>query len=408
MKMKIPCIVLVSALIISSCSGTDVLSPWREGYLDIHQISTGRGNATFMILPDGTTMMVDMGDLGDTSHFRQEVMPAVPSSEMSPAQWVAEYVKHFCEPLGNGGKVDYMLITHYDSDHIGIHGKGGVMELDSLLHIEKIVDRGYDYPTPELAMQMNRRTLPGYLRTMEARATRGLGYEKFVVGSDTQFALRSRPRDDFRIRNIYANGQLWTGEGFQTRDIVIGEGEEYQENLKAMNENRLSCTINISYGDFDYHSGGDIQGSSPNSTRPWRNVEKFVGEFIGETDVVLANHHAYSDAMYEPFVKAVTPQVCIIPVWDYYHPQPTTLDNMLRGGIDEGHPAARDSVNYVFAAGLVGSNRERLAGDGALVPPDGHVVVRVYEGGDRFQVFVLDDRSLDYQLIYRTPMLKSR
>ena len=408
MKMKIQCIVLVSALIISACGGTDVLSPWREGYLDIHQISTGRGNATFMILPDGTTMMVDMGDLGDTSHFRQEVMPAVPSSEKSPAQWVAEYVKHFCEPLGNGGKVDYMLITHYDSDHIGIHGKGGVMELDSLLHIEKIVDRGYDYPTPELAMQMNRRTLPGYLRTMEARAARGLGYEKFIVGSDTQFALRSRPRDDFRIRNIYANGQLWTGEGFQTRDIVIGEGEDYQENLKAMNENRLSCTINISYGDFDYHSGGDIQGSSPNSTRPWRNVEKFVGEFIGETDVVLANHHAYSDAMYEPFVKAVTPQVCIIPVWDYYHPQPTTLDNMLRGGIDEEHPALRDSVNYVFAAGMVGSNRERLAGDGALVPPDGHVVVRVYEGGDRFQVFVLDDRSLDYQLIYRTPMLKSR
>lgn len=408
MKMKIQCIVLVSALIISSCSGTDVLSPWREGYLDIHQISTGRGNATFMILPDGTTMMVDMGDLGDTSHFRQEVMPAVPSSEKSPAQWVAEYVKHFCGPLGNGGKVDYMLITHYDSDHIGIHGKGGVMELDSLLQIGKIVDRGYDYPTPELAMQMNRRTLPGYLRTMEARAARGLGYEKFVVGSDTQFALRSRPRDDFRIRNIYANGQLWTGEGFQTRDIVIGEGEEYQENLKAMNENRLSCTINISYGNFDYHSGGDIQGSSPNSTRPWRNVEKFVGEFIGETDVVLANHHAYSDAMYEPFVKAVTPQVCIIPVWDYYHPQPTTLDNMLRGGIDEGHPAVRDSVNYVFAVGMVGSNRERLAADGSLVLPDGHVVVRVYEGGDRFQVFVLDDRSLDYQLIYRTPMLKSR
>lgn len=408
MKMKLQCIVLVSALIISACRGTDGLTPWHEGYLDIHQISTGRGNATFMILPDGTTMMVDMGDLGDTSHFRQEVMPAVPSSEKSPAQWVAEYVKHFSEPLGNGGKVDYMLITHYDSDHIGIHGKGGVMELDSLLHIDKIVDRGYDYPTPELAMQMNRRTLPGYLRTMEARAARGLGYEKFVVGSDTQFALRSRPRDDFRIRNIYANGQLWTGEGFQTRDIVIGEGEEYQENLKAMNENRLSCTINISYGDFDYHNGGDIQGSSPNSTRPWRNVEKFVGEFIGETDVVLANHHAYSDAMYEPFVKAVTPQVCIIPVWDYYHPQPTTLDNMLRGGIDEGHPAVRDSVNYVFAAGMVGSNRERLAADGSLVLPDGHVVVRVHEGGDRFQVFVLDDRSLDYRVIYRTPMLKSR
>ena len=404
--MKKLYLVFVSALLVSACGGADVLAPWREGYLDIHQISTGRGNATFMILPDGTTMMVDMGDLGDTSHFRQEVMPAVPSSERSPAQWVARYVRHFSRPLCNDGKIDYMLITHYDSDHIGAPGTKGVSELDSLLHIEKIVDRGYDYPTPELALAMNRWTLPGYLRTMESRAARGLGYEKFVVGSDTQFALLHELREDFKIRNIYANGHLWTGDGL--RDIVIGEGDEYAENLKAMNENRLSCTINVSYGDFDYHSGGDIQGSSVNSTRPWRNVEKFVGEFIGETDVVLANHHAYSDAMYDPFLKAVTPQVCILPVWDYYHPQPSTLYNMLRGGIDDDHPALRDSVNYVFSAGIVGSNRERLAADGQLIMPDGHVVVRVYEGGDRFQVFVLNDRSLDYEIIYRSSVLESR
>jgi hypothetical protein len=137
-------------------------------------------------------------------------------------------------------------------------------------------------------------------------------------------------------------------------------------------------------------------------------VEKFVGEFIGETDVVLANHHAYSDAMYEPFIKAVTPQVCIVPVWDFYHPQPSTLHNMLNGGIDEKHPAVRDSVSYVFSAGLVASNRERLGDDGKRILPDGHVVVRVYEGGDRFQVFVLDDISYDYKLQYKTPILESR
>ena len=409
-KMKKLYLVFVSALLVSACCESSSLRPWKEGYLDIHQISTGRGNASFMILPDGTTMMVDMGDMGNVSHFKQEIMPAVPSAEKSPAQWVAQYVRHFSQPLENEGKVDYMMITHYDSDHIGVLGECGVSELDSLLHIEKLVDRGYDYPTPEQAMSMNKWTLPGYLRTMEARAGRGLGYEKFVVGSDSQFALKHAPEKyaDFKIRNIYANGHLWTGEGLHARDLVPGEGEEYAKNLKAMNENRLSCTINISYGDFDYHNGGDIQGSSATSTRPWRNVEKFVGEFIGETDVVLANHHAYSDAMYEPFVKAVTPQVCILPVWDYYHPQPSTLSNMLRCGIDAEHPAARDSVSYVFSAGIVGSNRERLGDDGQLIMPDGHIVVRVYEGGDRFQVFVLNDRSLDYEIIYRTPVLESR
>jgi beta-lactamase superfamily II metal-dependent hydrolase len=405
MKKYMLVILLAAGMISESCSD-DSLRPWKEGYLDIHQISTGRGNATFMILPDGTTMMVDMGDLGDTSHFRQEVMPAVPSSAKSPAQWVARYVRHFSEPLHNDGKIDYMLITHYDSDHIGAPGTKGVSELDTLLHIEKIVDRGYDYPTVEQALSMNRWTLPDYLKTLESRAGRGLGYEKFVVGSDSQFTLIHQPRKDFKIRNIYANGHLWTGDGL--RDIVIGVGDEYSENLKAMNENRLSCTINISYGDFDYHSGGDIQGSSANSTRPWRNVEKFVGEFIGETDVVLANHHAYSDAMYEPFIKAVTPQVCIVPVWDFYHPQPSTLHNMLSVGIDEKHPAVRDSVSYVFSAGLVASNRERLGDEGQCILPDGHVVVRVYRGGKYFRVFVLDDRSEDYHIIYESPVIRSR
>ena len=81
---------------------------------------------------------------------------------------------------------------------------------------------------------------------------------------------------------------------------------------------------------------------------------------------------------------------------------------MLRSGTDAEHPAVRDSVNYVFSAGIVGSNLERLAADGQLILPAGHIVVRVYEGGDRFQVFVLNDRSLDYEIIYMTPVLVSR
>jgi len=32
---------------------------WTEGYLDIHHINTGKGDAAFFILPDGTTLLVD-------------------------------------------------------------------------------------------------------------------------------------------------------------------------------------------------------------------------------------------------------------------------------------------------------------------------------------------------------------
>ena len=42
----------------------EYLPEWQAGYLDIHQVSTGRGNAAYLIFPDGTTMLLDAGDLG--------------------------------------------------------------------------------------------------------------------------------------------------------------------------------------------------------------------------------------------------------------------------------------------------------------------------------------------------------
>src|ERR1700687_511449 len=37
------------------------LPAWKPGVLEIHQIATNRGNSTLLIMPDGTTMMVDAG-----------------------------------------------------------------------------------------------------------------------------------------------------------------------------------------------------------------------------------------------------------------------------------------------------------------------------------------------------------
>ena len=41
------------------------LPKWTPGTLDIHHINTGRGNAALLVLPDGTTLLVDAGDGGN-------------------------------------------------------------------------------------------------------------------------------------------------------------------------------------------------------------------------------------------------------------------------------------------------------------------------------------------------------
>ena len=76
----------------------DHLSAWQAGYMDIHHISTGRGNAAFFILPDGTTMLVDAGDLGK-GRGPQEIMKPVPNDSQTPAEWIARYVNHFSAPF---------------------------------------------------------------------------------------------------------------------------------------------------------------------------------------------------------------------------------------------------------------------------------------------------------------------
>ena len=78
------------------------MNTFRSGYLDIHQISTGRGNAAYLIFPDGTTMLLDAGDLGVHSGT-QEIMKAVPNDSKRPAEWIAQYIKHFSLPLKNNG-----------------------------------------------------------------------------------------------------------------------------------------------------------------------------------------------------------------------------------------------------------------------------------------------------------------
>src|SRR6266496_795694 len=69
----------------------DVLPPWTPGTMDIHQISTGRGNSSLSILPDGTTMLLDAGEL--TGSSPRYVSPR-PDASHTPGEWIVRYVRH--------------------------------------------------------------------------------------------------------------------------------------------------------------------------------------------------------------------------------------------------------------------------------------------------------------------------
>lgn len=404
--------VILAALMAMGCSGKenvdnnveeqDVTIPdWEPGYMDIHQISTGCGDVAFAILPDGTTMLIDAGE---SYGAIDAVIPPRPNSSLRPMEWVARYIKHFSEPLGNNGALDYALLTHMDGDHIGTMDKAttssdgkykltGITHIASLVDVKTLVDRGYpDYNYPSDSwFESWGEIMPNYKAFVKERDAQGKKNEKFVVGSNTQFQLKKNAGayPDFDIRNIVGNGEVWTGEGTSVRKVF--EAEQFK------GENSLSCGIHIHYGDFDYITLGDIQGV--NNSGGAMDVETEVAPLVENMDVVNANHHAYSDAMNETFIKATRPKAFVIPSRDNYHPSAAPLARMLN---KELYPDYR----YVFATGITDKNAATLGDNGKLVR-NGHIVVRVYDGGKEFRIFVLDDSEESYKIIYQTSVLSA-
>ena len=390
------------------------LKDWTKGTMDIHHISTGRGSAIFFILPDGTRLLADAGDLGDPSRWtHKEIMPAVPNDSKRPAEWIARYIEHFSKPLNKELYLDYAMITHFDNDHYGhldhtaitVEGKPykytGMTHLGNLVPIRTMIDRGYpnyDYPTPAAFRKRNSKGFANYEMFLKEREQQGLKNEQFAVGSDKQLVLKSDADayPSFRIQNIAGNGNIWTGKGNEIRPVIGADAPKGA----ALNENSSSCVFRLEYGNFAYYLGGDIGGTySKKKKNYWIDVQTPVSKVIGTVDVAVADHHGYRDSMNDNLLKALNANAIVLPVWDLYHPHPNAMKRIINNGVTE-----------VFPAGITEENLAKLAEKGLADPirPAGHIVVRVMKGGKKYQIFVLNDRSLDYEIIYKSKVFTSR
>ncbi len=414
--MKRIILALVTTLLTLTSVGAKPkqLKPWSKGMLDIHQISTGRGSSIFYILPDGTRLLVDAGDLGDPSRWtHKEIMPAVPSADKTPAEWIARYVEHFSKPLSKELYLDYAIITHFDTDHYGIldhtaitiEGKPykytGITHLANLVPIRTMIDRGYPnygYPTPTAFRKRNGKGFRNYEAFIKERESQGLKNEQFAVGSDKQLTLKYNAAEypTFRIHNIAGNGKIWSGKGNEARSIIPVNAPKDA----ALNENSSSCVLRLEYGNFAYYMGGDIGGTySKKKNNYWIDAQTPVSKVIGTVDVAVADHHGYRDSMNDNLLNALNANAIILPVWDLYHPHPNAMKRIINNGISE-----------VFPAGMTEENLATLVSKGLAesLRPAGHIVVRVFNGGTKYQIFVLNDRSLNYEIIYKSKVFKAR
>lgn len=379
----------------------EYLPEWKEGYLDIHTIATGRGDAALVIMPDGTSMMIDAGDnakANDTQH---------PNGTKRPGEWQAIYIKHFLSQLPDKNNLDYVMVTHLHNDHIGTikealpgtngYALSGITLVGELIHFNNFVDRGYpDYcfPSRENVLRADGQFTEHYERFVRHIAENGTNAERFKVGSKKQFTMVHNPKKYakcFEIRNIAANGEVWTGHGEKSQKMYSGDPTLFDENMN-------SCAIRLRYGKFSYYNGGDLSGGNwPAYKSQERDFETPVAKVCGKVTVMKANHHGYYDTCNGFFMQTLSPQVIIIDARSQNHPVPSTMTRISDPLVWKG-----DRDYYI----TVDQARKKLGEElWSKFKPWGHIVVRVYPGGDSYQVFVLDADSTDYRVKYKSDVV---
>ena len=400
--------IFAGIFLFPACKNTELenrelqaLAPWRVGILDLHFINTGRGDATFMVFPDGTTALFDAGSVDEDVVVRYpplKLADPMPNAQKRPGEWIANYISQ-AMPAGKS-HIDYGLISHFHSDHYGFYSDSlpvstlgnwrltGITDVAEKFPIKRLIDRAYpDYDSQARTISDKDNTFKNLQAFVRAETEAGvMTIEALYPGISSQITLTDRPDEfsNFKVTNVAANGVVWTGIGEQTQNLMAG----YQLNpVKGVfNENPLSLAIKVSYGEFDFYTGGDITGSQVLGEPAWFDVETSIGEAIGETDVVALNHHGNRDATNGNFLQDVTPRVLVQQSWISDHPGGEVVHRMTSKKLWQGE---RD----IFATNMLEETKVAIGPwlTNNYKSVQGHIVIRVRSGGDEYMVYVLDD-----------------
>ena len=386
-------ILSIIALFNISCScntpSTDAivgqtLPDWSEGSLDIHFINSGRGECCFYILPDGTTLLVDAGEInkGKTSVNQR------PNSETLPYITYTNYIKHFL-PQGKNA-IDYCSPSHFHTDHIGSrvmvidtaeagYRKSGLTAIYDHIPYKHILDRAYPtYAEDEMTPPMDGQLCRDWATFVTWGVKEGkFTAERFTPGKEQITMVNHGEKyKNFTIFNICANGFVW-GKDHTGKGMMIG-GKAHRSG------NPTSCGFHISYGDFDYIACGDVSWTSQNMTA------FYFRDYVGNShlDAFKTHHHlAYNswEVMMQKF--NFDPHIVLSHSFAASKPHAETFERVL--------PYIGEFFSTNLHPNIIAENPDianKISGY------NGHITLRVLPGGKYFYVYILDDSDFEYRV----------
>lgn len=204
--------------------------------MDVHFINVGQGDSIFINTPNDKNILIDGG----------------------PPK-AAKKVVRYLEEIGVT-KIDLMIATHPDRDHIG-----GLPAVMKAFDVKKIIDSGKLHVTRAYANYINE------IRKQEIPVTIAKAGNEIRI--DTLL--------DFRILNAHG---------------------------KYKNNNQSSIALKLSYNDVDFLFLGDIEDEQE---------EKIGKKYDVRAEIIKVAHHGSKTSSSEKFLDQVDPKVAIITYSKY-------------------------------------------------------------------------------------------
>jgi beta-lactamase superfamily II metal-dependent hydrolase len=255
--------------------------------LEVYSIDVEGGQATLIVSPAGESMLIDTGWGGFNKRDALRIVAAAKSAGVK--------------------KIDYLLITHYHSDHVG-----GVPQLAEMIPIVNFVDHG---PSVE-----------------DSKAAQVLvnGYTAF---RDKGKHIEAKPGDTLPIKGIEVKVVTSAGNAIDAPLPGAGQPNPSCDSFQAKDadptENARSLGVLITYGKFRMLDLGDLT---------W-NKEKDLAcpvNKIGPVDLYVVSHHGVAQSGSPQLLRAIQPKVALMnngakkggapEAWQIIHDTPGVRD----------------------------------------------------------------------------------
>ena len=238
--------------------------------LDMYVLDVEGGKASLLVSPSGKTMVIDTGG-------GREAIKIVQA----------------CKTLGIK-KIDYMVVTHYDGDHVG-----GVPALAAQVPIVTYVDKGANVQLSD----------PGYVKNVEAYWALAAKGKRLIVKAGDRIPIKG-----FDALVVMAAGKAITeplkGAGQPnpacdtTQRKVWGLDDRGILDNHDTNENSQAITLLLTYGKFRMLDPADLT---------WNKDRELFCPMnrVGTVDLFMTANHGTDNANLPIMVHALRPRVVI-------------------------------------------------------------------------------------------------